>query len=150
MTRHSRLDVLIKLNRLGPRDIESVCLFVYVFQLLNSSWVITTMFRLPCRELVAVSVLEMTQVSKVKSLTLFTLFIQPPRIPLPASPARSVCMHMSPSRGVCTQRGYAHCYSSARLRMVRKYWSANTDDVTVTRRLVWHSEAGPVRSWYCV
>lgn len=49
-----------------------------------------------------------------------------------------------PSR---TQRGCAHCYSSDRLRMVRKYWSANTDDVTVTRRLVWHSEVGPAMKW---
>lgn len=39
------------------------------------------------------------------------------------------------SHGVCTQRGY--CCSSARLRMVRKHWSASIDDVTVTR-LVLH------------
>lgn len=37
--------------------------------------------------------------------------------------------------------GCTHCYSSARLRMGSKYWSANKDDVTVTRTLVWHSEA---------
>lgn len=41
-----------------------------------------------------------------------------------------------PRCSVHTQQGYAHCYSSARLSMVRKYWSANIDDVTVTR-LVW-------------
>lgn len=44
-----------------------------------------------------------------------------------------VCVHMH--RRWCLQRGSAHCYSSARSRMVRKYWSANRDDVTVTRRV---------------
>lgn len=76
----------------------------------------------------------------------YCIFFPPILSPPALSSLFSVYAYV-PSGSVCIQRSYAHCYSSARLRMVKKYWSANTDDVTVTRRLVWHSEAGQAGKW---
>lgn len=80
--------------------------------------------------------------------TLSHLCAPPPPFAPPASPARSKYTEV-PSRSVCTQMSCAHCYSSDRLRMGRKHWSANRDDVTVTRMFVWHSEAAPAAMWNC-
>lgn len=64
-----------------------------------------------------------------------------------AAPTMSVYTHTQTKTH--RRRAVLFCYSAAWQKMVKQYWWANTDDVTVTRRLVWNGKTGPVRRCNC-